>query len=79
MREEPGVLQKHYTSGQPLLPSSPDFPADPSEGLSRAGEMGNLDGSQWQGQGSVLVSQELPASFQMTIDYGTSFRPEQGP
>lgn len=41
--------------------------------------MGNLDGSQWQGQGSVLVSQELPASFQMTIDYGTSFRPEQGP
>lgn len=83
MREDPCVLQGHlHTQANHgcLLVLSPDFPADPSGGLRTAGKMGNLNRSQWLGQGSELVSpaQELLASFQMTIYCSTSVRPEQG-
>lgn len=83
MRDKPCVLQGHlHTQANHcrLLVLSPDFPADPSEGLRTAGEMGNLNRSQWLGQGSELVSpaQELLASFQVPIYHSTSFRPAQG-
>lgn len=77
------MLQEHLhtqASHCCLLVLSPDFPADLSEGLSKAGEMGNPNRSWWLGQSSVLVSpaHELLASFQMTINDSTHFRPEQG-